>query len=110
MGFVFGVGEKLYTSAFTEGLNAAKIGQYTQAASSNSITAFAAEYGLFCSASMLGIYFGDLKRYKTAYGTKTVLIALVGIIIIFMTENFFMVPVFLMLAFYKKENLKNLKN
>ncbi len=93
--FLFGVGEEKYLLNFTKLLNDVGFGVYTKATSSNSITAFMAQYGILSSFFLFFLY---IKSFLSIEGNVTKLIFALMIIFCLMTENFIMAPIFLMVV------------
>lgn len=94
MNFLFGLGEEQYIIKFTELLNQTGIGVYSQASSSNSITAFAAQYGIIASIPIYLLYINGIYSMKKIH----IIIAFLALILLcLISENFIMAPFFICL-------------
>ena len=104
--FLFGVGEYQYIIKFTELLNETGIGVYSVASSSNSITAFAAQYGVITAVPIYLLYIKGICSIKKIH----VIFALLALIILcLISENFIMTPFFICLILQLIDMNKNHK-
>lgn len=104
--FFLGVSEENYIHVFTHLLNRTEIGNYFQAVSSNSITAFAAQYGMIAVLPIYYLYKNGIFSFKKRI-ISIIFCLMIGCCLA--TENLMMTPVFLAVMLQLQEENKYVK-